>query len=232
MSHIPLEQLSPSQIVLLRGETFVRMWGRMELPSGVKVSSRQLGECLIKVALLACASQGILELEIRPQKVLFGLPTGRVLFAEPQRPSVPWPKSTLEAWLTHLAVQLRPEERHRVQTMVYVLLQENSPDPWRQVVNKVQGGLVAPGILERMGERRSKAIRRQQAQFAMSVADSVANLSTSHVQKLLETCRLTSPQVWRLLRREISRGISYRRKVSREDGKITITDFDRGPIIR
>ena len=220
MPQIPLDQLSPSQIVLLREEAFARRWRKLELISGIRVSPRKLGETLVEVALLACASQGILELQVRPRKAFFGLGMGKGLFAEPQSTSVPWPESTLEAWLTHLAVQLRPEDRHRVQTLIYILLREDSSDPWRQIVEEVQGGLVALGILERREERRLKAIKRKRVQIAESVADSVASLPTNHAQELLRTCRLTTPQLWRLLRKEILRGIRYRRKVSevrRED---------------
>jgi hypothetical protein len=216
MSPIPLEQLSPSQITLLRGETFVQQWRRARLPNGIKVSSRQLGQTLVQVALLACASQGTLELQLRPQQTWFGLRTVQFLFAEPQKTSIPWSKSTLEAWLTHLAAQLRPEERHRVQTLVYVLLQQDGPNPWRRIVEEVQGGLVALGILERMEERRSRPIKRQVARVTPSLAKSIADLPTDHAQELLKTCRLAAPQLWRNLRTEVSRGISYRRKASRQ----------------
>jgi len=86
---------SPSQIVLLRGGIFTRRRGNLELPSGARVSSRELGETLMKVAFLACESEGVLELQIRPQKALFGLRPVRALFAEPQRTpgpglSQPW----------------------------------------------------------------------------------------------------------------------------------------------
>jgi len=215
VEQVPVEQLSPSQIVLLRGEAFVRWRGKLELPSGAKVSSRALSETLIEVAFLACAAQGVLELQVRPRKTLLGLWTVPVLFAEPQRTPVPWPRPTLEAWLAHLAAQLRPEERHRVQSLVYVLLRENSPNPWRRVVEEVQGGLVAMGILERMEEQKKPA-KRQRAQIAVAVEDSVASLPTGHVQALLRTCRLTSPQLWRLLRKEVSRGIGYRQKFSEQ----------------
>jgi hypothetical protein len=220
MPQIPLDQLSPSQIVLLREEAFARRWEMLELISDIRVSPRKLGETLVEVALLACASQGILELQVRPRKAFFGLGMDRALFAEPRTISIPWTESTLEAWVAHLAVQLQPEERHRVQTLVYVLLREDSSDPWLQIVDEVQGGLVALGILERIEERRPNATRRERAQVAVSVADSVASLPANYAQELLRTCRLTTPQLWRLLRKEILRGIRCRRKVSevrRED---------------
>jgi hypothetical protein len=217
MSQTLVDQLSPSQIVLLRGEIFVRKWRKLELPdNNVIVSSRELSKMLIKVALLACADQGVLELRVQPQRTLFGLQTTQVLFTEPRGTSVPWPKSTLEAWLAHLAVQLRPEERHRVQTLVYVFLKENNSNPWQQIVKEVQGGLVALGILEQMEEQETQGITRQRVQVAASVADSVANLPTSHLEEYLRAYRLASPQIWRLLHKEVSRGIGYRRKASKQ----------------
>jgi hypothetical protein len=202
---------SPSQMVLLRGEVFTRRRGKLELPSGAKASSRELGETLMMVAFLACASEGVLELQIRPQKALFGLRSVRALFVEPQLTSVPWPQSTLEAWLAHLALQLRPEGQHRVRTLVYVLLRENSTDPWRQIVEEVQGGLVALGILERQEDPRLSTTRRRRARVATLVEDSVLSLPIDHVRGLVESYRRSAPQIWRLLRREVSQGISHRR---------------------
>jgi hypothetical protein len=144
------------------------------------------------------------------------LQTTQVLFAEPRGTAVPWPKSTLEAWLAHLAAQLRPEERHRVQTLVYVFLKENNSNPWQQIVKEVQGGLVALGILERMDEQETQGATRQQVQVAASVADSVVNLPTSHLEEYLRAYSLASPQIWRLLHKEVSRGIDYRRKASKQ----------------
>ncbi len=220
MAQAFLQQLSPSQIVLLRGESFVRGWGKLQLPSGARVSSRAMGEALVRVALLACASQGVLKLQVQPRKALFGLYTVQGLFAEPQGVLVPWPKSTLEAWLTHLALQLCPEERHRVQSLVYVFLRQNSPNPWRQIVSKVQGGLVAMGILEQVEERRLRGlqvVKRKRARVLESMVNPVANLPTDHLRQLLKSCRFGTPQLWRLLHKEVSRGIGYRRKVSERE---------------
>jgi hypothetical protein len=213
MQQASLEQLSPSQIALLKGERFVRRRGRVELPSGARVSSRDLSERLISVALLACASQEVLDLQIRPQQELLGLQLGSALFAEPQRQSVPWSESSLEAWLTHLAIQLQAENRNRVRILVYLLLREHSPDPWRRVVALTQGGLAAMEIVERAEERRAHTSRRHRIQVYPAMADPVAHLSTEYVEGLLNTCRSVAPQVWRALRREVSQGIRYRRKV-------------------
>jgi hypothetical protein len=213
MQQALVHQLSPSQIALLKGESFVHRRGKVELPSGARVSSRDLSETLVAVALLACASHEVLDLQIRPQQELFGVQIGSALFAEPRKRSVPWSKSSLEAWLTHLAVQLQAENRNRVRTLVYLLQREHSPDPWRQVVAMAQGGLAAMEIVERVEERRSHTARRHHIQVCPSMADSIAHLPTEHVQEFLNTCRSTAPQLWRVLRGEVSQGIRYRRKV-------------------
>lgn len=212
MTQVSLEQLSPSQIVLLRGEAFVRNRGNLELANGARVSSRELGETLVKAALLACTSQEVLDLQVRPRRSFFGLLSTPVLFAEPQSAPVPWPESTLEAWLTHLAAQLQPEKRHRIQTLVYVFLRENSSNPWQQIVKEVQGGLVALGVLERTEEPRPRALRR--IKVAAPIENSVADLPAEHVKEFLQTWRRTNPQIWRLLHKEVSRGIAYRRKAT------------------
>jgi hypothetical protein len=208
-----MEQLSPSQITLLKGEHFVRRRGRVELPSGLRVSSRELSQRLITVALLACASHEVLDLQVRPQRELFGVQIGSALFAEPRTQSVPWSESSLEAWLTHLAVQLQAEDRNRVRALVYLLLREHSPDPWRRVVAITQGGLAAMDIVQRVEERRAHSARRHRIQVYPAMADPVAHLPTAHVEELLHTCRSAAPQIWYALRREVSQGIRYRRKV-------------------
>jgi hypothetical protein len=224
MQQAHLERLSPSQIALLKGEAFVRRRGRVQLPSGARVSSRDLSETLVTVAFLACASQGVLDLEMRPLQGLFGLHIGNALFVKPQEMPVPWATSSLEAWLTHLAIQLRGEERNRVRTLVYILLREHSPDPWRRVVAEVQGGLVAMGIVERAEEQRFHVARQHRIPLCPPVVDWVAHLPTEHVRELLDTCRATDPQLWRVLRKEISLGISYRRKVQEPSRQRTIEE--------
>jgi hypothetical protein len=224
MQHPLAQQLSPSQITLLRGESFVRRRGKIQLPSGARISSRDLSETLITVATLACTSHEVLDLQIRSQQELFGVQIGSALFTEPLKRSVPWPESSLEAWLTHLAVQLQAEKRNRLRTMVYLLLREHSPDPWRQVVALAQGGLAAMEIVERAEERRTHTARRHRIQVYPSMADPVAHLSTEHVQELLTACRSTSPQLWRVLRREVAQGIRYRRKVQEASRQKTLEE--------
>lgn len=219
-----VQQLSPSQITLLKGESFVRRRGRVQLPGGARVSSRDLSETLVTVATLACASHEVLDLQIRPRQELFGVQIGSALFAEPLKRSVPWPESSLEAWLTHLAIQLQAEKRNRLRTMVYLLLGEHSPDPWRQVVAIAQGGLAAMEIVERAEERRSHTARWHRIQVYPSMADPVAHLPTEPVQELLNTCRSTSPQLWRALRREVAQGIRYRRKVQEASRQKTLEE--------
>jgi hypothetical protein len=224
MQQASLEQLSPSQITLLRGEHFVRRRGRVVLPSGAKVSSRDLSERLITVAFLACASQEVLDLQIRPEQEVLGLSIGSALFAEPRRRSVPWSESSLEAWLTHLAVQLRAESRNRVRILVYLLLREHSPDPWRRIVAVAQGGLAAMEIVQRAEERRSHTSRRHRIEVYPALADPVVHLPTEHVEALLSTCRSSAPQVWRALRREVSQGIRYRRKFEEASRQKTLEE--------
>jgi hypothetical protein len=213
MQQVSLEQLSPSQVTLLKGERFVRKRGRVELPSGVRVSSRDLSERLITVAFLACASQKVFDLQVGPQQELLGVQIGSALFVEPRGRPVPWPESSLEAWLAHLALQLHAEGRNRVRLLVYLLLREHSPDPWRRVMAMAQGGLTALNIVQRAEEWRSHTSRRHHVQIYPALADSIAHLPTAHIQELLDTCRSVEPQVWRTLRREVSQGIRYRRKV-------------------
>ena len=213
MSPTQLDHLSPSQVTLLRGETIVHRRGMVQLPTGARVSSQDLGESLIAVALLACVSQSVLELQIRSQTPLLGLQTGKALFSEPQQTSVPWPNSSLEARLTHLALQLQPDQRNRVQTLVYVLLGDNSADPWRQIVADVQGGLVALEIVERTEERGPLAAKHHQIRVPLAMEDPIAQLPAHHMRDMLMACRSTAPQLYRLMRKEISRGIRHRRKV-------------------
>jgi hypothetical protein len=213
MQQASLEQLSPSQITLLKGERFVRSRGRVELPSGARVSSRDLSERLIIVALLACASQEVLDLQIRPQQELWGVQISSSLFAEPRKRSFPWPESSLEAWLAHLAVQLQAERRNRVRLLVYLLLKEHSHDPWRRVVAITQGGLTAMEIVQREEEWRSHTARRHRVQVYPALVDPVAHLPTAGVEELLNNCRSATPRVWRALRQEVSQGIRYRREV-------------------
>lgn len=212
MHTISTEQLSPSQIVLLRGEDFVRRRGNLVLPGGASVSMREMAETILTVAFLACAAhQDALELQIQAQKMLFGLWTVQRLFALPRAVQVPWPATTLEARLAQLTAQL-PENRRRVQSIVHAFLGEDGPYPWRQIVAIAQGGLVAQGVLAHIdGDHWSMFEPRKKLHLARPVG-LLDELDSAAPQELLAHYAQATPEIWRRLRQEIARGVSARNK--------------------
>ncbi len=212
MHTILTKQLSPSQIVLLRGENFVRRRGDLVLPSGDSVSMREMAETILTVAFLAGAAQDALELQIQAQKTLFGLWTVQRLFALPRAVQVPWPATTLEARLAQLTAQLLPENRRRVQSIVHAFLGEDSPYPWRQIVAIAQGGLVAQGVLAHVdGDHWSMFEPRKKLHLARPLG-SLDDLDCAAPQELIDHYSQATPEIWQRLRQEIAWGISARNK--------------------
>jgi len=70
------------------------------------------------------------------------------------------------------------------------------------------------GILERMEE--TQTTKQEPPRIAETVADSVARLPTDPVKELLKTYKTKAPRIERLLRKEIARGVGYRRKYSEQ----------------
>lgn len=204
-------KLSPSQIVFLRGEFFVRKRGDLVLPSGVKVPARELAETMLMVAFLGCAWHGILYLQTHVEQRLFGLWKYRVLLAEPTGGAVPWYEGALEDRLVRLARQFAPMRRHRVQLLVQALVGKKEPTPWQRVVSAVQDTLVDWEILEPVDETGAapgRYVRR--CQLAPDYVEAIIELDTAPTQRLLEDCQHRRPEIWWSLRREIAHGLRHR----------------------
>ena len=213
MTNISTDQLSPSQILLLRGDRFVHQRGKLVLPTGASVSMQAMAEKLMTVAFLACAAQNIMELQIQTQETLFGLWTVQKLLVIPHTTDVPWPKTSLEARLTQLAAHLLPENRCRVQSLVHVFLGEDSPYPWRQIVAIAQGGLVAQGVLAHIDEAHwSMFEHRKKLHLARPTCGSLDDLDCTVPEALLVHYAQATPQIWHRLRQEIAWGIGARNK--------------------
>jgi hypothetical protein len=215
MAHIDryaITSLSPSQILLLRGEMFIQTAGSLELVSGARVSGRALAETALAAAFLGCAAHRILQLQVRAQRQLLVLRPSRRILAVPGPAGMPWPEATVEAQLVRLAAKRERKDPHTVRRLVYNLLEKDSHDPWRKVIAMIQEGLVEWWILERVeGVRGTTGREAQPVRLAPDILEPVLDIDIHPTLRLLQEGR-SSPQLWGLLYSEIARGLADRER--------------------
>ena len=207
--------LSPSELALLRGDTFADKGGMLDkvtlLDGQKEVSAKQLAQALFAVALLANEEAGALHLEARTKKALFGLRTVTSLFAVPTNAGVEWPAGSLEARI--LAAARHHREPEVADVLVDVLV-EDSPNPRSYLMQQMSAALAARGLLEVVTEKKLKifsvnSFRLPEATAALAHAQPIEPL-----KQLLATCERERPEVWKLMTDHIKSAISRRTEQS------------------
>jgi hypothetical protein len=162
------------------------------------VSSQQLVSNMVKAALLAHEQAGSIRLEIEQEKVR-GMMSSDSLVVVPTRKEVEWPANTLEA-------RLLLNRRASVSEIVFDWLGEESTDPWDRGAEQGKIMLVLRGIAD---VTVSKWGRRK---YVLTKDTSKAMLQTcAHLARdLLADCRQSRPEVWKLLEKEIEKGVKRR----------------------
>ncbi len=203
--------LSPSEVVLLRGDVFADKGGMLDkvtLLDGQKdVSAKQLAHALFAVALLANEEAGALHLEARPKKALFGLRTVTSLFAVPVSASVEWPAGSLEAKILDVASRRKEPEVADVLTDV---MAEDSPSPRSYLVQQMSAALAARGLLEIVTEKKLKIFSVNSFRLPDTTAAQAIAQPIEPLKQLLATCERERPQVWKLMTDHIKSAISRR----------------------
>jgi len=208
----PLTTLTPSEIVLMRGDRFAEakrpialFTGRTTLLDGsFCVSSKQLVTNMLKAALLAHEQAGSIQFEIEDAgnqqrdagALLMVIPTGKL---------ADWPHATLEA-------RLLLSERRSVADVVVDWLGEDSRDPWDRAAER---GLI---MLVLRGVATVNSGWTGRSYLFADAARSLSQVSPQHIEELLARCRENRPDVWRLLGTEIEEAIRLRTRKS--DGQV------------
>ena len=200
--------LTPSEIILLHGDKFARtssaaveLWGWV----GFNVNALTLA-----AAFLANEQAGAVHLEVRQEKALFGLLRLDKLCALRGDHRISWPAHSLESRMWPLA-------GNYVSEIVADWLGGKYPSPWKEVGNRVRAELVSRGLLQKERKSGLKGLFAGESYVLPAETAALATQqSIEPIVELLETCRRTRPEVWRLLIEGINKGIS----------KCTESDYD------
>jgi len=159
-SPVSTTPLSPSELVLLKGEQFAKksFSGNIKLlHTDNKVSAKEVSQAIMMAALLANEQTGAVRLEVGRKKALLGLRKVNTLFVTPGDITVSWPDNSLESEIPILAEQLLDEkERNEVSTIFYTWLRKDSANPWQSAVELVKEGMASREYLEKIKQKKLK----------------------------------------------------------------------------
>ena len=211
---VPTTPLSPSELVLLKGEQFAKKSysGNIKLLHiNKKVSAKEIGQVILMAALLANEQTGTIRLELGHKKALLGLCKVNTLFVAPGDLTVSWPDNSLESEIPTLAKQLMVDKEHNeVSTIFYTWLRKDSVNPWQSVVELVKEGMASRGYLELIEQKRLKFFTLTHYDLPESTSSLAAQQSAEPVKQLLTICEQTRPEVWKFLVKHIKTTVSRR----------------------
>lgn len=216
----PDNPLTPSEVVFLNGELFAKKvtLGNVQLlHSEEKVSLNQLGQAILTAAILAGEQAGAFRLEVQERKALLGLRKVQKLFAVPANARENLPEYSLEATLSDLAVQLKPDDKNDISTIIYTWLRKDTFSPWGTALDYVKAGMEKRGLLQAEGVKRLKIFTETIYTVPEQTVSLVKGQSAEPVKALLENCARTRPEVWKLLDSGIKKAISDRTESSDTD---------------
>jgi hypothetical protein len=209
----PDRYLTPSEVVFLNGEQFAQktMLGNVELlHNKEKVSLSQLGMSILSAAFLGCEEAGAISLGIGERKAMFGLRKVRELYAVPGSARLQLPEDSLEAVLARMAVRFEERDEHSVQNLIYAWLREDSSAPWNEVLKLFQSGMARRGLLDARQEKKLKIFTVTHYSLAQDTPALMKGQSFAPVKSMLESCKGSRPEIWKMLEDGIKKAISAR----------------------
>lgn len=145
--------LTPSELVYFHGDKFAQkvMIGNHELVhNNTKVSANQLAEAMLLTALLGNEEKGILSLEIKTSKALFGMMTTHSAQVNLLNTSNDWPDNTLESLVYQIAERLKKAKGANavtVEDIIYNFFSEDVAWPQKNIISLVLSTLYTRGLL-------------------------------------------------------------------------------------
>lgn len=213
-SPVSTTPLSPSELVLLKGEQFAKksFSGNIKLlHTDNKVSAKEVSQAIMMAALLANEQTGAVRLEVGRKKALLGLRKVNTLFVTPGDITVSWPDNSLESEIPILAEQLLDEkERNEVSTIFYTWLRKDSANPWQSAVELVKEGMASREYLEKIEQKKLKFFTLTHYELPESTSSLATQQSAQPIKQLLTACEQTRPEVWKFIIKHIKTAVSQR----------------------
>lgn len=209
---------APSELVLLFGDRFAgpggRSKGKEELLSGSGVvAPGDLAESVLLVGLLALEQAGLIRLEPRIKKSLFGLIKRPTVFAVATGAGRTWPVGSIEP---RLLAALGGGEAD-VSDVVYRFFGEDHPSPSGGLLTMVKVALVDRGLLEREVTKKLKIITTVTFRLPDSTRELLRSESPDAALALLRAAEGRGAEFMATLRKRIDNGLGRRIESSDHD---------------
>lgn len=208
-----LQSLIPSEQVYFNGEKFAAAKGIFNkislMHTSVQVNRVELAQHMLAAAFLANEQAGLMRLELRQKKVLFGLSSKTTLFADPTGQPPRWPGDCLEADLLAAAGRAANSE---VGSIVSAWLGRNYSDPYDEVFGRAKMYLAGRGLLDMQEERKLKIFVSRSFSLPARSRDFIAAQPLEPLNALLQGCQSARPQVWQELLQQVKKAIDSRQE--------------------
>lgn len=210
---VQVQSLMPSELVYFNAEKFASTKGVFNkvslLHCELQVNKVELVQHLLAAAFLANERAGLMRLELRQKKVLFGLGSKSALFADlTGNPSL-WEGSCLEASLLEAAGRSANSE---VNSIVSAWLGGNFSDPYVEVIDRLKVKMAERGLLDMQEERKLKIFVTRSFSLPSEVRAFVAAQPLAPLTALLQGCQTGRQQVWQELVTQIKKAVDSRQE--------------------
>lgn len=202
---------APSELVLLFGDRFAgpatMTTGKEELLSGTgTVAADDVAESVLLVALLSLEQAGLVRLEPRVKKSLFGLVKRPTVFAVATGAGRTWPVGSIEP---RLLAALAGGEAD-VSDVVYRFFGEDHSSPGAGLLTMVKVALVDRGLLEREVVTKLKIITTVTFRLPDTTREMLRGESPDAALALLRAAKERGPDFLATLRKRVSNGLTRR----------------------
>lgn len=205
--------LIPSELVYFNAEKLVSTKGVFNktglLHTDVQVNRVELTQHLLAAAFLANEQTGLMRLELRQKKVLFGLSSKTALFADPTGQPPRWEGPCLEADLLAAAGHAANSE---VESIVSAWLASDYSDPYDEVFLRLKKRLSERGLLDMQEERKLKIFVSRNFSLPTEARAFIAAQPLGPLTALLQNCQNARPQVWQELVKQIKKAVDSRQE--------------------
>lgn len=208
--------LTPSEIVLLRGEAFAPSAGMMNswkvIGSENKVSGPPFALAAISAAFLALEQSGSVRLEDGRKKATLGLREVDTVDVIPNGSGVDWPAGSYEARIMEIAIRGISNKTPNVRDIVFHLLEEDSHVVWDWAVRIGHRGLGQRGLLDATVEKGFLKSGLTKYSMPASTAAMLTPDRVAAVQALLNEAQRQRPELMKVMHKEIKSAFGARQE--------------------
>lgn len=210
---VQVQSLMPSELVYFNAEKYASTKGVFNkvplLHCELQVNKVELVQHVLAAAILANEQAGLMRLELRQKKVLFGLGSKVALFADPTGNPPQWEGACLEGSLLEAAGRSANSE---VATIISAWLGADFSDPYTEVIDRLKVSMAGRGLLDMQEERKLKIFVTRSFSLPSEARAFIAMQPLAPLNALLHGCQAARPQVWQELLTQIKKAVDSRQE--------------------